>query len=92
MGNVLRKLAFQSCLVIFAVLQAGIKSYNVPGNVSQFIVGKMNVCVSYVLILLRHVCENAQLSDIQLETPHVEIVYEEQQDRHCQCHQEVAVV
>ena len=92
MGNVLRKLAFQSCLVIFAVLQTGIKTYDVPGNVSQFIVGKMDVCVTYVLIFFSHVCENAQLSDIQLETPHVEIVYEEQQDRHCQCHQEVAVV
>ena len=52
----------------------------------------MDVCVTYVLIFLRHVCENAQLSDIQLETSCVEIVYEEQQDRHCQCHQEVAVV
>lgn len=50
MGNVLRKLAFQSCLVIFAVLQTGIKTYDVPRNVSQFIVGKMDVCVTYVLI------------------------------------------
>lgn len=50
MCNVLSKLAFQSCLVVFAVLQTGIKTYDVPGNVSQFIVGKMDVCVSYVLI------------------------------------------
>ena len=81
MGNVLCQLSFEPGLVILAVLEFCIQVYDVPGNLSELVVGESYVRIPDVLILLRHVREIPQVADVELQFVQIHVEDEQKAER-----------